>query len=316
MVFGFFEKHFEAADLPDLTGKVALVTGGNTGIGYETIFHLAKKGAKVYMGSRTQSRAEAAIEKIKKDLPESTVEWVSLDLNDLATVKKAAEDVLGKTDRLDILVNNAGVMACPYELTKDGVEIQFQTNHLGHFLLTTKLLPLMKTTSKLPNSSVRIVNVSSLGHKIFSASGMNFDTLENVNKEMSSAFTRYGQSKLANVLFTKELARQVAGDKIFVNTLHPGNINTELMRGPIASYGSLLSIGSKIAGAFLLTPYQGALTSIYCAGSQEIEEKNYRGEYFVPYAKLSAPSAAALDETKAKNLWALSEQILRDKGLL
>ncbi|KAJ3152085.1 Uridine-cytidine kinase-like 1 [Geranomyces michiganensis] len=319
MVLGFFEKHFEAADLPDLSGKVAIVTGGNTGIGYITCLHLAERNARVYMASRTKSRAEAAIEKIKALHPKAEVFWLDMDLMDLATVKRAAETFLQKEQRLDILVNNAGIMATPYNLTKDGVEEQFQTNHLGHFLFTTKLLPLLKQTAR-EHGSARIVNLSSLAHAQLSTAAMNFDTLENVNQEygrVKGTFNRYGQSKLANGLFTVELDRRLKGENVFCNFVHPGVIATELHRGVGSSYGQWLSKLYDIAGrATLLTPYQGALTSLYAAASPEIVEKGYRARYFVPYAKLAEPSAYALDEVKAKNLWELSEKILREKGFI
>ncbi|KAJ3178636.1 hypothetical protein HDU87_003459 [Geranomyces variabilis] len=321
MVLGFFEKHFEASDLPDLSGKVAIVTGGNTGIGYITCLHLAEKNARVYMASRTKSRAEAAIEKIKAQNPKAEVVWLDMDLMDLATVKRAAETFLAKEKRLDILVNNAGIMATPYNLTKDGVEEQFQTNHLGHFLLTSKLLPLLKQTSREAGSA-RVVNLSSLAHAQFSTAGMNFATLEEVNQEhgrikAQATFYRYGQSKLANALFTVELDRRLKGENIYANFVHPGVIATELHRGLGSSFGQLLGkMYDVIGGLTMLTPYQGALTSLYVAASPEIVEKGYRAQYFVPYGKVAKPSAYALDEVNGKNLWELSEKILQDKGFM
>ncbi|KAI8820669.1 short chain dehydrogenase [Fimicolochytrium jonesii] len=315
MVFGFFEKQWDATQLPDLSGKVAIVTGGNTGIGYETALHLAGHNAKVYIAARTESRAKAAIEKIKHAHPKAQVEWLPLDLLHLKSVKQAAEDYLRKESRLDILVNNAGIMAPPFELSADGVEIQFQTNHLAHFLFTHALLPTLLATSKQPGSSVRIVNVASRAHEMASKD-MRYESLEQVNKDWGSTWARYAQSKLANVLFTRKLAQKLEGEKIFVNAVHPGVIATELSRGPAASYGKLVgTLFDGIGALFLLTPYKGALTQIYAAGSTEIETNNVRAQYLWPIAKIGEPTALAKDQERADNLWNLSEKILTDKGL-
>ncbi|KAI8908707.1 short chain dehydrogenase [Powellomyces hirtus] len=316
MVFGFFEKHFEATDIPDQTGKVVIVTGGNTGIGYETCLHLAEHNATIYMAARTESRAMAAMQKIKEKNPNAKVHWLKMDLMDLSSVKDAAEEFAKKETRLDVLVNNAGIMGCPYELSKDGIDVQFQTNHLGHYLFTRLLEPVLTSTSRLPDTSVRVVNVSSMAHKMANSS-MKFDTFENVNQQYASTWLRYGQSKLSNILFTKALAKRWGNEKIFVNTLHPGVINSELGRGPAASYGRVVSWFYDVLGSItLINTYQGSLTQLYCAASKEIEEKNYRGQYFIPYAKHSQPTAQAQDEKLADNLWELSEKILVEKGFL
>ncbi|TPX70407.1 hypothetical protein SpCBS45565_g01724 [Spizellomyces sp. 'palustris'] len=316
MVFGFFEKHFEAKDIPDLSGKVAIVTGGNTGIGYQSVLHLADHNAKVYLAARTEARALEAIAKVKEQIPHANVVWLKMDLMDLASVKEASKQFKEKETRLDILLNNAGIMAVPYEISKDGLEVQFQTNHMGHFLFTHELLPTLISTSKLPGSSVRIVTVSSMAHNIF-AGTYQFETLEQVNRDHGSTWSRYAQSKLANILFTTGLEKHLKNEKIFANSLHPGAVDTELSRGPTASYGKLLGgIYSAFSKVALVSSYKGALTSLYCATSPEVEEQSFRAKYFVPIAKVATPSAQAQDEKLADQLWDLSVNFLKEKGFI
>ncbi|GAA5967286.1 hypothetical protein JCM11641_000502 [Rhodosporidiobolus odoratus] len=291
--------------LPDLDGKVALVTGGNTGIGLITAQELHKKNAKVYIACRSEERAKKAIAQINAAHPgaEKNLVYLPFDLTDLTSAKKAAETLSEKEERLDILVCNAGVMAWPYEL-KNGVEVQFW-NHLGHFALVDKLLPLLKKTAQIAGSSVRVVNVASLGHTM--SPKPDFTSLEGVNQKMKSTWHRYGQSKLANILFTAELQERLKGDNIRVNCCHPGNIYTELTRGTVASYGFL---GSAITfmSRYAMTPFEGAKTQLYLAASPEVDEKDYRGEYFTPIATLGKASAYGQDKQLAEQLWKLSEE--------
>ena len=208
--------NFGLDSIPNLAGKVALVTGGNTGIGFETVLQMAKKQCKVYLGARSREKAEAAIAKMKEIDSSVDVVFVQMDLQDLASVKKAAADFSSKEDHLDILVNNAGIMASPFALSKDGVEAQFATNHLGHFFLTNSLIPKLLKSKETP----RVVNVSSVAH--LAAPNVGIYSLEEMNDSntMNNA-TRYGQSKLANILFSKGLNERY-GDKIICNSLHPG----------------------------------------------------------------------------------------------
>jgi NAD(P)-dependent dehydrogenase (short-subunit alcohol dehydrogenase family) len=200
-------------------------------------------------------------------------------------------------------VNNAGIMAVPHSLTKDGIEIQFQSNFLSHFAFTHPLLPTLIETSKVrtafgylylsrlirslasqdPNASVRIVQVSSGGHNFASSikEGVKF-TLpveESVNRDYGSPWKRYGQSKLANVLFARELANRLKDHRIWSNSLHPGNINTELNRGTVQSYPWMKPLVGVFAALFLVTPYKGAITPLYAATAKEVEEKNLRYVY-------------------------------------
>ncbi|KAJ3122125.1 hypothetical protein HK098_003104 [Nowakowskiella sp. JEL0407] len=301
---------FSIADIPDLSGKVAIVTGGNTGLGYVTVLELARKNAKVYMAARTQSRAQKAISRIKEELPHAKVEYLELNLADLKQVKRAARNFLVSENRLDILVNNAGIMACPFELTVDGYESQFATNHLGHFMFTMTLLPVLEKSA--PS---RIVNVSSNATRFGPPGGV---LLESINDENAmSTWQRYGQSKLANVLFTKSLAEKLAGKQVFVNAIHPGRVNTELVRGPEANAAKnpsifmnfLMLIKPLFQSMLTVTPEEGALTQLYAATSPEIVEKNYRGEYFIPYGKLGKPNVEYTNDKELRDrLWEFSEK--------
>ncbi|KAJ3254220.1 hypothetical protein HK103_007465 [Boothiomyces macroporosus] len=304
-------KNFSAASIPTLNNLVYIVTGGNTGIGYITCLELARKGALVYMASRSRDRGMAAIEKIKKETGKN-VEFLQLDLQDLKQVQQAAKDFLKLDKPVDCLVNNAGIMACPFSLTKDGIESQFGTNHVGHFLFTKELMPAI-----LKANNPRIVNVSSSYHnKAPLPEGIRFDHI-NDEKNMNN-WQRYGQSKLANILFTRGLHKRF-GDKVYCNVIHPGFVDTELIRGPVESAGvfapvlSFVLKGVKMAVA--LTPDQGALTQLYCATSEDIEKENIRNKFFVPIASMVEPELEDLasDEKLADQLWEYSENLVKEK---
>jgi NAD(P)-dependent dehydrogenase (short-subunit alcohol dehydrogenase family) len=302
--------NFSAASIPDLGGKTILVTGGNTGIGYETCLECCRKGAHVYLAARSEQRATDAIEKIKKEIPQAKITFLKLDLQDLKQVQTAAQEFKGKESKLDVLVNNAGIMACPFQLSKDGIETQFATNHVGHFLLTRELLPVLLKTPKS-----RLVNVSSEAHKWHPKNGIEFDDINN-EKAMSN-FQRYGQSKLANILFTREFNKRY-GDKMYSNSLHPGVVRTELGRGLFESMGPTLSfVVSPILYMFSffvqIGPKEGALTSLYCATSPDIETKQIKDKYYVPFAKEEEPLAISRDDALATKLWEFTEKLVNEK---
>ena len=203
-----------------LNGKTAIITGANTGIGLETAVDFAKRNARVILACRSKEKGEAAVVQVKKRSGNENVVFLKLDLSSLESVRTFSSKVLASEPHIDILVNNAGVMACPYSKTADGFEMQIGVNHLAHFLLTHLLLDRMKETP-----SARIVNVSSLAHHW---GKIKFDDL---NSERSySSVGAYSQSKLANVLFTRSLAKRLEGSKVIVNSLHPGGVRTELGR--------------------------------------------------------------------------------------
>lgn len=258
------------------------------------------------MASRTQSKAEEAIQKIKQAVPSADIHFLQLDLTELAAVRKAAEDFLSREKRLDILLNNAGVMATPYTFTKDGIELQVGTNVVGHYLFTMLLLPTLYETSKLPDyskpdsPSVRIVQVSSLGHNA-SPSDTSFKDLEAVNKqhwpEMKGTWDRYGKSKTGNILIANELAKILPKEARISNiSIHPGVVRTGLIRGPSESYGKVIGTLNNLASRFFTAPEDGALTQLYACASLEVDRLDLNGAYLVPVAKLGKKSKIATDK--------------------
>ncbi|XP_021928783.1 retinol dehydrogenase 12-like [Zootermopsis nevadensis] len=281
-----------------LDGKTAIVTGSNTGIGKFTALDFVKRGARVIIACRDTTKGEEAAKDIRK-LTENvegagTVDVVCLNLGSLASVRKCAQDLLRTEDKIHLLVNNAGVMACPQGKTEDGFETQFGVNHLGHFLFTCLLLNRI-----IRSAPARIVNVSSYGH-VWGT--MNFDDL---NSETSySPSKAYAQSKLANVLFTKELARRLQGTGVTTYSLHPGAVKTELQRHLDDSFfkGAQL-IMAGLGKLFFKTPEEGAQTSIYCSVDENLADKT--GLYYSD-CKEKAPSAKACDPESALKLWEVS----------
>ena len=203
-----------------LKGKVVIITGANTGIGLETAVDLAKRGARVILACRDDRRGETAALEVKERSKSDDVLFSKLDLASLKSVREFAERTLEEESRIDILVNNAGVMIPPYSTTKDGFELQFGVNHLGHFLLTSLLLDRIKEAP-----AGRVVTVSSMGHM---AGRINFDDLQ--SKKSYSKMGAYAQSKLANILFTQSLAKRLKGTSVTAYSLHPGSVLTELQR--------------------------------------------------------------------------------------
>ncbi|KAK5814361.1 hypothetical protein F5H01DRAFT_380767 [Linnemannia elongata] len=302
--------------IPDLTGKVAIVTGANTGLGYATTVALAAHGARVFLACRSKQRAEDAIERAKTEIkdtypnaPAPQLEFLELDLNDMNKSHQAAKAFLEKGLPLHILINNSGIMMCPFALSADGIETQFAVNHMGHFVFTMGLLNRIKESQ--PS---RIVNLSSAGHEMAPANlgGIDFDTLNDSTK--TNASTRYGRSKLANILFTKALARRLANERVYVNAAHPGYVSTELIRHTGDEFGSVMGVVTeKVTRLVAMSPKVGALTELYVATSPEIENNDIRGRYFIPIANEIQPSALAKDEELQEKLWTFSENLMNEK---
>ncbi|XP_068169877.1 retinol dehydrogenase 11 [Antennarius striatus] len=280
-----------------LDGKTVLITGGNTGIGKETAVDLAKRGARVILACRDMNRANKAAEEVRRRSGNDTVIVRKLDLASLQSVHQLAKDVLASEERLDVLINNAGVMCCPKWHTEDGFEMQFGVNHLGHFLLTNCLLDLLKKSS--PS---RIVNVSSLAHE---RGQIHFDDI-NLDKDYEP-WKSYRQSKLANVLFSKELAKKLQGTGVTTYSLHPGVIRTELGRHFLPTMPLWKRIVYRPISVFMKSPAEGAQTTIYCAVEESLQDQS--GLYYSDCApKTAAPQG--LDDEAAKKLWDLSASMV------
>lgn len=274
-----------------MQGKVAIVTGSNTGIGKETARGLAQRGATVVLACRDVAKAGAARDDIARSTGRTDVEVEALDLGSTASIRAFAARFKEKHARLDVLVNNAGVWATSRGTTSDGFESTFGVNHLGTFLLTQELLPLLKSSA--PS---RVVVLSSALHY---RGKMAWDDLQYERRKYSGT-AAYNQSKLANVLFTIALARRLEGTKVTVNAVHPGVVATELAR----NFPSLLM---KIASLFMLTPERGAACSLHVATAPELS--GVTGQYFEK-SRIKAAAKAALDEAAQERLWELSERLL------
>ncbi|XP_060891197.1 retinol dehydrogenase 11-like isoform X1 [Labrus mixtus] len=280
-----------------LDGKTVLITGGNTGIGKETAVDMARRGARVILACRDMDRANNAAEDVKKRSGSVNVVVKKLDLASLQSVRQLAEDVLASEERLDVLINNAGVMRCPKWQTEDGFEMQLGVNHLGHFLLTHCLLDLLKKSA--PS---RIVNVSSLAHE---RGQIYFDDIH--QEKDYRPWKSYSQSKLANVLFTKELSNRLQGTGVNTYSLHPGVIRTELGR----HFWPAMPLWKRVVYTplmfFIKSPAEGAQTTIYCAVEESLQ--NQSGLYYSDCApKTAAPQGR--DDEAAKKLWDLSASMV------
>ncbi|KAH1115529.1 hypothetical protein J1N35_008907 [Gossypium stocksii] len=296
----------------DGSALTAIVTGASSGIGVETTRVLALRGVHIVMAVRNVDAGRNVKESILKEIPSAKIDVMELDLSSMASVRKFASQYQSSNLPLNLLINNAGVMATPFMLSQDKIELQFATNHLGHFLLTDLLLETMKRTARESNIEGRIVNVSSEGHRIAYSEGIRFDK---INDE-SGYYTwyAYGQSKLANILHAKELARpslslkcffllwhnQEEGVEITANSLHPGAIiSTNLMR----HHGLINTVGQMLGKYFLKNIPQGAATTCYVALNPQV--KGVSGEYFLD-SNIGNPSAKAKDADLAKKLWDFS----------
>ncbi|KAL7374053.1 hypothetical protein ABVT39_020999 [Epinephelus coioides] len=276
-----------------LDDKTVVITGANTGIGKETAIDLAKRGAKVIMACRDMEKAQAAVKEVIENSGNENVVCMKLDLADSKSIREFAEAINKDEPKLNILINNAGVMVCPYGKTADGFEMQIGVNHFGHFLLTYLLIDLIKKSAP-----ARIVTVSSMAHSWGSIN------LEDINSEKSyNKNSAYSQSKLANILFTRSLAKRLEGTGVTTYSLHPGVVQTELWRhlsGPQQFF-------MKMVSPFTKNSSQGAQTSIYCAVEPSLEKET--GGYYSDCAPANC-SAAGKDDVLAEKLWELTCQLL------
>jgi NAD(P)-dependent dehydrogenase (short-subunit alcohol dehydrogenase family) len=291
-------KKWDSSNITNQKGRVAIVTGSSSGIGYETARVLANKNAAVIIAVRNMEKGNKAAQKIKNQYPDAHVTVMELDLANLESVRKFAANFKREHSRLDLLINNAGVMMPPYSKTADGFELQFGTNHLGHFLLTGLLIDLIIKTK-----DSRIVNISSTAHK---SGNIIFDDL-NWEKRKYNGWKGYGDSKLANIYFTYELARKLAnkGNNPVVAAAHPGWTATELQRH--------VSLFRFLNTFFAQGIDMGALPTLYAAVAADVQS----GDYFGPsgfmemrgYPKKAETNELSKNEKIAQRLWAVSEEL-------
>ncbi|MET0447872.1 MAG: oxidoreductase [Aeromicrobium sp.] len=295
-------------DIPDLTGRRAVITGVTGGLGLHTAIGLARRGADLVVTARDAARAEDAVDRIRREVPAATIDVVSLDLADLSDARRAAAEVAQAYDRIDILINNAGIMATPQSSTKDGFELQIGTNHLGHFAWTADLWPLLDA------SGARIVSVSSVAHTIAGT----IDLMSLTHEGSARRYRRwqsYGESKLANLMFALELDRRAkaSGSRVVSVAAHPGYASTNLTKtGPSVGGLSLPAIGmhqaTKIFGqsaAHGAWPLLMAATDPALTGGEYIGPAGFKGLRGRP--TVVGMTKVARDEELADDLWAASE---------
>ncbi len=275
----------------DMTGKVVLITGGTAGIGEVTAEKLAGMGATVAIIARNREKAERVVAEIKQATGNQNVDYLIADLSSLAQVRRVADEFRQRYNRLDVLVNNAGGFFWKRKMSVDGIPYTWALNHFSPFLLTNLLLDMLKASA--PS---RIVNVSSAGHL---GATIDFEALRNNNTH--GGWVAYSDTKLANVLFTYELARRLEGTGVTVNALHPGFVRTNFAK----NNGGIFGPAMRLLQPFTISPEQGAQTSIYLASSPEVQ--GVTGEYFVK--QHSEPSSkASYNKEAARELWEISEE--------
>ncbi|KAJ7696610.1 hypothetical protein B0H17DRAFT_1053884 [Mycena rosella] len=295
---------FTETDVPDLTGKICLVTGGNTGVGKETIRVLLNHNAKVYMAARSQAKAEAAIKELKKQTGKDAL-FLKLDLGDLKAVKISAAEFLSKETELHILFNNGGVMMPPVEeRTADGYDLQFGTNVLGPFFFTKLLLPALIAGAKTSSDGkARVVNTSSGMHLM---NNLDFKIiLDDTKRKKAGAQPLYALSKFGLVVYSVELAKRYGDQGLVVTSLHPGVIKTDLHRHMTGVLGFAISIMERTV---LHDVSYGALTQLYAGTSAQGAEMN--GQYLIPWARVGTPHPNSQDPKLGSELWNwLEEQV-------
>ncbi|KAJ1387244.1 Short-chain dehydrogenase/reductase SDR [Sesbania bispinosa] len=294
------EQVTEGIDASNLT---AIITGGASGIGLETARVLALRKAHIIIAARNMVSAKKAKQHILQENESARVDIMTLDLCSVKSIKSFVDNFIALDLPLNILINNAGVMFCPFKLSEDGIEMQFATNHLGHFLLTNLLLDKMKQTAKATGIEGRIVNLSSIAHNYTYRKGIRFDKINHRNGYSNKK--AYGQSKLANILHTNELSRrlQEEGVNITANSVHPGVIMTPLMR-----HSSYLMHFLKIFTFYIWKNVpQGAATTCYVALHPRVEGES--GKYFVDCNEFK-PSAFARNKKLATKLWDFSDKLI------
>ncbi|XP_013402072.1 WW domain-containing oxidoreductase-like [Lingula anatina] len=289
----------------DLTGKYAIVTGSNCGIGYETARALALHGAHVVMACRSVDRGEESANMIRAEKDAVKIRVMQLELASLKSVKAFGEEYKKTNWPIHILILNAGIASVPFSLTEDGLESTFQVNHLGHFYLTLLLEEVLRRSSP-----ARVVSVSSRGLQLsdLKMSNVSESKLSSPDASSHSRFSTYNKTKLCNLLFAKELNLKLARHGVTANVLHPGGfISTNIQR-----HWWLSKVLFVMTKPFTKTVEQGAATSAYCAVAEELEGRG--GLYFDNCQAAQPKSEAAVDPELAREVWKLSEKMLNDRG--
>jgi NAD(P)-dependent dehydrogenase (short-subunit alcohol dehydrogenase family) len=305
-----------ARDIPPLDGKVILVTGGNIGLGKQCVLEYVRHNpAQIWLAARNLDKARAAADEISsqlpKDKPSPTIKLLQLDLSSLESVQTAARTVLAESTRLDILMLNAGIMAVPPGLTRDGYELQFGTNYLGHALLAKLLHPLLeRTAATVPEADVRIIMLSSHGHVYApKPEGIRFETLR-TTADALGPYGRYGQSKLAMILWVRHMARVLDPQRCTVVAIHPGIVRTNLMNNATGSPLAIRVLG-KVA-SHLVTPVdQGVKNQLWASVSREVQS----GEYYEPVGIAGCATELGRDDALAERLWEWTENELARFGV-
>ena len=277
---------------PDMTGKVCLVTGATSGIGWETTRALAAKGATVALVGRDAGRTQKALDRIRATIHDARLESYLADLSSQEQVRRLAREFQSRYDRLDVLVNNAGAVFPKRTESVDGIEMTLALNHLAPFLLTNLLLDTLKASA--PSRVVTVSSGAHIGAKV------NFDDLQLTHGY--GTWRAYGQSKLMNLLFTRELARRLAGTGVTANALHPGFVSSDFGKGEAAFWTGAFTLMRP----FMISAEKGAQTAIYLASSPEVEGAS--GWYYVKCHPVT-PSAEARDDATARRLWEVSDQL-------
>ncbi|KAI4724762.1 NAD(P)-binding protein [Aureobasidium sp. EXF-10728] len=297
-------------DIPDLSGKVIVVTGGSSGLGKESVHQLAKHNPdKIYLAARTSQRGNAAIEEIVQAVPSARgkIHYLEVDMASFASVNRAAARIIAENERLDILMNNAGLADAPSSLSTDGYEIQFGSNYMGPALFTQLLLPLLQKTAEQPNSDVRIINLSSELFKQAPKQGILFADLKSPMQKTGS-ITKYGQSKLANYLFTKVWAEKYPDIKSVA--LHPGVVNTGVWDN-MFSRPYVGRVMGMVMRPFLTNVHDGAKRQLWASTAKKSEVRS--GAFYMPNGG-EYTQAILKNDKLAKELWAWTEKEFAKHG--
>lgn len=280
--------------MDEMKGKTVLITGATNGIGKAAALELARMGATLTIVGRNPAKTERVVEQIRQYSANPSVDGLVADLSSMLQIRTLAQDFRKRHNQLHVMVNNAGGIFATRMLTVDGYEYTFALNHLAYFLLTNLLLDML-----LANAPARIINVSSRAHE---GARLNFDDLQNEQHYNYGGYRAYGQSKLANLLFTYELAGRLAGTGVTVNAVHPGTVAT----GFGVNNGGAMRLSMRLLHQFSLTPKQGADTIVYLASSPDVE--GVSGKYWIE-RKIASSSLESYDEEDQKRLWSISTQL-------